>query len=170
MVNFKNIGDGSEVPLKTWQKLGDKVMINYSLLGDEILSIRYITGSQISNFKKQKINVRLAQAFILLIETKNIDYDVLKQCSIKDIQIFKNVLHYAKLLNTLKFDIKKTKLNAEEAKLRFNILQGELEAGNNSPDIIDELTKHIMPLLLEYNIIPKTTYDELMNELLDFYK
>jgi hypothetical protein len=131
-----------------WMTFGSKFMINVKLLEKNTLLLKYQTYSPIVWLKRRKVNDEFKNFMVELLDTNTINYGLLKLCLEEDVNLFKQIIEKGKLTKSLNFDIHQTEPTKEDLKERFEILKGEILAGNDNPaikqkclDVINQLFK-----------------------------
>jgi hypothetical protein len=158
------IDQGVEIKTKARWKTFGKFIINVIDLDEMILNIRYISGSQVPKFKKVDITEEFYNLLSHLLDTGEINYEVIKQLSDKEKGLVDKLITSAGLKKQLNYKKSKTEPSILDLKNRYNVLSGEIEAGNNSPDIKKELID-IIKLLVDKKIINKLDSIEMINEI-----
>ena len=146
-----------------WKTFG-KFIINYNDLDDLKLNIRYISGSQVPKMKKQDISIELYNVISSLIDTGEINYTLIKDLKDKEKELLDDLIIRAGLKKQLNYKASKTEMSTSDLKNKFNILSGEIEAGNNSPKVKQDLTEVINKLVAK-RVISKANAVEMLNEL-----
>lgn len=146
-----------------WKTFG-KFIINYNDLDDLKLNIRYISGSQVPKMKKQDISIELYNVISSLIDTGEINYTLIKDLKDKEKELLDDLIIRAGLKKQLNFKPSKMEMSTSDLKNKFNILSGEIEAGNNSPKVKQDLTEVINKLVAK-RVISKANAVEMLNEL-----
>jgi hypothetical protein len=145
-----------------WITFGPKFMINIKLLGkSNTLLIKYQTYSPIGWLKRRKINDEFKNFLLELLDTNTINYGLLKLCLEEDIATFQQIIEKGKLTNTLKFDKNEAEPTKEDLKERFNILKGEILAGNDNP-YIKVKCKNVINQLFKLHMIDEVMKNELI--------
>lgn len=98
-----------------------------------------------------------------LVATGTISYGLLKQCSNSQIDMVERIVDKANMTDELKFDKANAIMNTKDVAERLEILQGEIEAGNNNEKIVIE-AKNVIHKLYLLKKIDMTTRDELLQE------
>lgn len=134
------VGDGIVLTRKSnWYELG-KICVNILHLEAHILQIRYRCGSQHPKFlSKLKISHELYNVLTMLIDTGSVDYTLCQQLNSDERAIFNDVIKYSKLTTQLKYKPLEIVPDKIFYKRRYNILSGEMESGNDSPIVKNEL-------------------------------
>ena len=145
-----------------------KFMINMNLLCDGILLVKYTkTYAPILSLKRTKISKEFKIFILDLLKNNKINYEMLKGCTQKDKSVFNNLINRSGVARQLEYDkdtVLNNKENESELKLKFQILQGEVIAGNNSEEIIEEL-KYVINELVQLNVINLKDSEELIAEI-----
>jgi hypothetical protein len=102
-----------------------------------------------------------------LIDTQEINYELIRQLDDDDKDLFNRIITASKLGKQLKYNILKSNVNIDFLKNRYMILQGQIEAGNTSPIIKSELAD-VVNKLVTFNVIKLSDSLEMIKELKDF--
>lgn len=113
------------------------------LMNDNRLSLKYPSGACVRGFPSQIITDTLRNLLVKLIEDQKVDYKLLQSLSKTDSELFYSLIQKAKLDNQLGLSGYKDTEYQDQLK-RFELLRGEILAGNNSPDIMKELKMLIL--------------------------
>ncbi len=134
------VGDGIALQRKSnWYELG-RLCVNILHLEAHILQIRYKCGAQHNKFlTKQKISHELYNVLTMLIDTGSIEYTLCQQLNSDERTIFNDIIKYSKLTTQLKYKPLEIVPDKIFYKRRYNILSGEMESGNDSPIVKNEL-------------------------------
>jgi len=148
-----------------WFSLSDTFMIHKKLLESNILLIKYSkTYAMLPWLKRTTISDTFKNVFLDIIDTGTINYDLLKKSTYNERDIFNKVMHKCRLSQALKYDESKAHFTNEELVEQFNIIKGEIIAGNNNKILLIEL-KTLMHELVKIGKITQTDFDEIMLEL-----
>jgi hypothetical protein len=108
------------------------------LINNNVLSVKYkSTRNNHCNFLQQRISQSLSD-IIQDILKKNLDERLLKTLNEKEKTILNQFLRICKIK-----DIVVNKSELEESNKQFDILLGEIEAGNTNPQIKAKLKEHL---------------------------
>ena len=146
-----------------WKTFG-KFIINYNELDDMKLNVRYISGSQVPKMKKQDISIEFYNVITTLLDTGEINYTLIKDLQDKEKDLLDNLITSAGLKKQLGYKPSKTEMSSTDLKNKYNILSGEIEAGNNSPKVKQDLTE-VINKLVSKRLISKANAVEMLNEL-----
>jgi hypothetical protein len=145
-----------------WITFGSKFMINIKLLEkNNTLLIKYQTYSPLGWLKRRKINNEFKNFLQELLDTNTINYGLLKLCLDEDITLFEQIIEKGKLTKTLKFNREECEPTKEDLKERFNILKGEILAGNDNPEIKVKC-KNVINRLFRLQMIDEVMKNELI--------
>ena len=150
------VGRGSPIPKEPTPQqrayLSDKFYIDLKKLDDNILSVKYTQNNAgIPNFKVQDISNDVKD----LVEDVICDrYDdrLFKKLGEKDRRIFQRFVRAVKIDLNVKDDDDKLRQQ------RYEILVGEFQSGNNSPENKNELKKYMVDALSEGKISRSNAY------------
>ena len=147
-------------------KIFGKFMVNMNLLSDGILLVKYTKSyAPVPPLKRTVISKQFTIFLTDLLNNNEINYHMLIACTQKDKAIFDNLVIRAGVNRQLDYNKDNvTKENESELKIKFQILQGEMIAGNNSEEIIHEL-KYVISELVQLKVISLKDSEELIAEL-----
>lgn len=160
----KQIQEGMGIePTPKFIKFG-KYYLNQHLLNDNIFSLRSGRGIQVNNLPSYKMSKDLSQIVRKMIGGSNPSYEELNKLSESEKQYLYKVSKASKILD--KVAIPTPSKDQEEKDIhRFNVLKGEIMAGNDSKDVIKEF-KVLALKLSRNNIIPRRQINEVLEDLL----
>ncbi len=139
------------------------LVVNMPLLENEsTLLIKYKSFSAIKGVKRIKLSPPYQQFWIQLVRNGEINYGLLQQCTVDDIDLFENLLK--KMRIKLRFDRSKAQVSTPELIERMHVLQGEIDAGNDNQIIKDECID-IVKRLNRIGKISNGDMDEIITEL-----
>ncbi len=110
------------------------------------------------------ISEEMSALLMNLIDTSEINFELGKQLSDYEKDILDQIMKISGLGKQLGFTKSKLEPSRPDLKMRYNVLVGEFEAGNNSPEVIKELME-IMNTLVRQNVIDPDQKDEMINEI-----
>ena len=123
--------------------------------------IRSKKGGGIPALPTEKVSKSLIKAVSKIIEGKSIDYNDIHELNDQEKEHLGNIVSKSHLAD--KFKIPKTcKVDTENN--RFEILKGEILAGNNSPSVIKEF-KLLIVKLMNQNRLPRRQGTEILLDL-----
>jgi rRNA-processing protein FCF1 len=156
--------DGIAIKNQTYKEFG-KFMINFVLLDDNILLIKYKKSyAPVPSLRRTIISDELKDMIIYLFDTGEIDYQSGQKLSKSEKDIFDLLIIKAGLKTQLKYNKEKMKDTAEDIIEEFNILKGQIIAGNDNPEIKDKI-KDVLSKLVNLNKINVETADDIINDL-----
>ena len=135
--------------------------ISLNKLNDNILNLQYKTGHSLNSFKNTIITDELKDIIKSIIDNKFND-KMLKLLSNDEIYLFEKIIKYSQVLDNyeVKFLDEQNKRDHE----RFQILKGELLAGNDNPKIKTEM-KQILTRYLDNNKISQKEFLKIISNL-----
>lgn len=138
-----------------------KFMINTKLLYDDILLVKYKKSyAPVPSIKRTKISSLLTSILQDLIITYNINYDLLNGLDENEEELFGNLLNRAGLTIQLKYNKNLIKLTPQKLVDKYNILKGQIIAGNNNGEIIKQI-EDLLPKLVEVNRLTEEKAEEI---------
>jgi hypothetical protein len=156
--------DGIAIKNQTYKEFG-KFMINFVLLDDNIVLIKYKKSyAPVPSLRRTIISDELKDMIIYLFDTGEIDYQSGQKLSKSEKDIFDLLIVKAGLKTQLKYNKEKMKDTAEDIIEEFNILKGQIIAGNDNPEIKDKI-KDVLSKLVNLNKINVETADDIINDL-----
>ena len=132
------------------------------LYHENILSIKHRNKSSIGGLPNVKVSDKFVNIIMNLMENIHPRHEDINRLSTPERQLYDRIIHLASLQKTVPNAGDKT-LN--EMKKRLHLLEGEIEIGNNNPDIIKEIKKILSYLKALGAITPKQ-----MNEYIKQFK
>lgn len=154
-----------KVFLKRNNKRFGKLQINVSELYKNKLMVAYVSGSPFQKIKTKTISEDLASILIDIIETEGkneINEDILGRLSSEERDIFSTIIDYSGLRSYLRLKNKPRTIN--QCIARFQVLQGSIEAGNDSIEVIKEAVE-LLKILVLANKIDKEEADTIIESL-----
>ena len=138
-----------------------KLQINVMKLLDNKLMVLYETGSPFSRYiKTRTISPEFASVLLNLIDTNELNYEMIKRLTEEEKKLFNIIMTQSGAKTELKY--KEPELTEEDLLKRFELLQGSIQAGNNS----NEVLKEGIDILKRLNKIGRID-DEQLNEILN---
>jgi hypothetical protein len=136
------------------------VLISYTNLKyKNILTIKTHLGKTIGGLPNKKISAKLTSILLNLLERINPTHEELYRLSPEERHLYDRLVNLGRLHTELPNTNEKS---VSELKKRLKLLEGEIEIGNNSPQIIQEI-KHILKMLKEFNVITEKQRKEYEN-------
>lgn len=138
-----------------------KFMINTKLLYDDILLVKYKNSyAPVPTIKRTKISSLLTSILEDLIITFNINYDLLNGLEENEQLLFSNLLQKAGLAIQLKFNKQLIELTPQKLVDKYNILKGQIIAGNTNKEIIKQI-EELLPKLIKANRLTEDKAEEI---------
>jgi polyhydroxyalkanoate synthesis regulator phasin len=153
---------GIEVKQVNYMQLG-KFMINMKLLDRNDLLIKYLSYAPVYQLKRQKVSDDLRDLLHNLLTTGEVNYELGKKMSIHEKELLNDLIIRAGLKIDLKFDKKKLQEKISDIVEEFKILQGEIIAGNNNPQLISNI-KNVIEKLVYHGKLTQIQANEIMEE------
>ena len=116
--------------------MNDKYFIDKNKLDNNIIELRYIKNKHLTKIKTQYISDNLKLVINSIVEKQQFNNEDYKKLNAKE----KNLLQA--ILNMLEIN-SQIDSNSEFDK-EFKILMGEIDAGNNSPELKNKLKQYII--------------------------
>ena len=155
------VGKGINYTQEPKYKTFGKYIINWNkLIQDDIFNVKYPSGGAIPHFKPTRITDKFQDFLIDFVEKNGINSKLYDQDPEDEKRLFESVTTGAGVFH--KLQLKKRKLDDDADQTRFEILRGELQSGNNSPIIQNELRKIIMKFINEKRITKTEGYEILL--------
>lgn len=148
--------------VKPYTQFGRYFINKYRLEGEGIVAFRQPSGNTIGTLPTEKVSKPLAKVIRTLVGKGIPSYEDISELSKED----KVKLHH--ICKTCKVNspaVPKMKGEGEAEEDRFNILRGEIIAGNDSPKIAKEFKVMLLKFVNEGRI-PRRQANEILQELL----
>jgi len=113
------------------------------------LSVRTHLGKTIGGIPNAKISNKLTSILLNLFENLHPTHEDINRLSAEERHLYDRVVHLGKLNTRLPHTNEKT---VADLKKRLKLLEGEIEIGNTSPQLITEI-KHILKSLKDLHVI-----------------
>ena len=151
-------------PIKSYIPFG-RYVLNRHKLNDNILMIKRMKGGAINSIPTTHISSGLSKALKHFVDTQlPPNYDMISDLSKEDKELLHRVAKQAHLLD--KMNIPTPNLTEEEQENhRFDILKGEINAGNDSKDVIKEF-KLLLLKFIHKNKLPRRQAQEILVDLI----
>jgi hypothetical protein len=151
-------------PIKSYIPFG-RYVLNRHKLNDNILMIKHMKGGAIGAIPTTHISSGLSKALKHFVDTQlPPQFDMISDLSKEDKELLHRVAKQAHLLD--KMNIPTPNLTEEEQENhRFDILKGEINAGNDSKDVIKEF-KLLLLKFIHKNKLPRRQAQEILLDLI----
>ena len=158
-----------EVGLKVtnikWIEFG-KLLLNLDMLNHKkTLSVKYKSGAGIAKLRKtENLSEEFVSIINQLIDNKIFNYNLAKELDTNEKEMLINLLFISGLGKEFKIDPSQMNETIEEVKKRFNIIQGQIIAGNNNPLLLKKGVNLIRELI-KFGVILESEGNEIIKEL-----
>jgi len=150
-------------PSPKYIKFG-KYYVNNHLLNDNILSLRTSKGTQIPKMTSYKMSTGFGVVIQKIIKGSSPSYEELNSLTDEEKQYLYKVSKSSNILDKIAIPTPSKAVEEKEIH-RFNVLKGEIMAGNDNKDVIKEF-KVLALKLSRNNILPKSKISEILEDLL----
>jgi hypothetical protein len=149
---------------KPYTQLGRYFINKRRLINDNVIMFRQPSGNTISVLPTEKVSPALADILTALTENKIPSYESINRLSDDDKD---KLAHVCQVCRVESPSVPKNKVKSanQQEEDRFNILRGEIIAGNDSPKIAKDL-KILLLKFMNEGRIPKRQANEILQELL----
>lgn len=142
-----------------------KFIINMNLLNKNILLLKYKNSyAPIPNLRRTMISDDLKNMVFYLLDTGEINYQTGMSLNNLEKEIFDILISKSGLNIMLKYDKNKMKEDLDLIIEQYEILKGEIIAGNDNPKIIKDL-KDILRKLVKYKKVSQSDAEDILKEL-----
>lgn len=142
-----------------------KHLINKHRLDDNIIAIKRNGGSVIPSLPSQRVSKNVANIIRKLLHGKTPEYDDYNSLNNDDKLILDKIAKETQIKDRLQLP-KPNKDEQDKDVNQFEILKGEILAGNDNPDIVKKF-KTIILKLSHQNLLPKGQAKELLMDLIN---
>lgn len=142
-----------------------KHLINKHRLDDNIVAIKRQAGSGIPSLPSQRVSNNVAEVLKKLLSNKAPTYDDLNELNNDDKLILDKIAKETQIKDRLQLP-KPIKAEQDKDVNQFEVLKGEILAGNDNPDIVKKF-KRIILKLSHQNLLPKGQAKELLMDLIN---
>ena len=149
--------------MKSYVKLGKHCVHRHKLIHDGILQIRRKSGTTLNHIPTQKISKALAVVLIKLIGTDHPSFEDMQNLEDNDKSLMNKIIKATKIDDRIMLPTPK-RTNDEKDWNRFQILVGEIQAGNNADGVVKEL-KGLLLRMSHSNRLPKRQVREILLDL-----
>ena len=153
---------------KVDNKLG-RYLISTHALGKGVLDLRYQSGSVIPQFPKKMISSTFQQILYDILYDNKFSEEDFNKLEEYEKHLFDDLLKFSKTDKKEHLALYRHKKYSDKARdmdvKRFNILRGELLAGNNAPALVKEL-KALLYKMSEQKMIGNAEFNKKMRLIL----
>lgn len=155
---LKNLIEGEVEKPKPFIPFGRFVIHRYDLDSGK-LNMKTPKGGVINKIPSQKISQGLASVLKTIGKGILPDYDKVNGLRDEDKETLHKVITHSRLTDKVSVPTPKSKTEEEQMADRFDILKGEIVAGNDNPKIVKELKMLLMKLINTGRIPRKEAHD-----------
>ena len=148
------------IPKETYSQFG-RYIINNHRLNDDVIMLRSKKGAVIPYIPTQKVSKNLIKCVSKIVNGGNLDYKDINQLNEEEKEHLHTIINKSQLAD--KFKIPQN-CKIDEENHRFEVLKGEILAGNNSPKAIKEF-KLLIVKLMNNNRLPRRQGVEILTDL-----
>ena len=139
-----------------------KYVLHIPSLEKNILNVKYNSLTNVQMFPRRKISTQFRDFIINILDTEQMDHNVFKQLTENESNLFHELCRYAGVCNMLGLGLPPVVKDKDMD--RFDLIKGEIIAGNNSPQLLRELKRYILQFLAENKMNKKEAY-QLLGEI-----
>ncbi|NBP02410.1 MAG: hypothetical protein EBU90_20295, partial [Proteobacteria bacterium] len=151
----------SYTPHKKYSEFG-KYVIHLPSLKKNIINLKYPSLASIPQIKQQLVNKDLRDFIEDALENGDINKVLYEKLKTEDKKLFNKLCKMAGIDDSLKLDRGYDSEDDEEVK-RFELVKGELIAGNDAPEIIHEMKSLLLKFMSEGKIPKNQAHDLLVH-------
>lgn len=148
---------------KSYVGLGKHFIHRHKLMHDGILQIRRKSGTTLNHLPTQKISKPLSIILIKLIGNDNPSFEDMQKLEDNDKSLLNKIIKHSRIDDRLMLPTPE-RTEEEQEWNRFQVLVGEMQAGNNSPELVKEL-KGLLLKMAHTNRLPKGQVREILLDL-----
>lgn len=141
-----------------------KFMMNMELLEKNILLVKYKSYAPVPTIRRTEISDELKDLIHYLFDTGEIDYQSGQKLKQSEKTILDKLIIKSGLNLQLKYNPNKLDDDIDAIIEEFEILKGEIIAGNDNPKIKEDI-KEILIKLVKLNKITKAIADDILQDL-----
>jgi hypothetical protein len=149
--------------LKSYVPLGKHFVHRHKLIHDGILQIRRKSGTTLNHLPTQKISKPLAVVLIKLVGTDHPSFEDMQKLEDDDKALMNKIIKSTKIDDRLMLPTPE-RTHEEQEWNRFQILVGQIQAGNNADGIVKEL-KGLLLRMAHSNRLPKRQVREILLDI-----
>jgi hypothetical protein len=161
-VRTKKIGTGIRLEKEPSYKEFGKYCIHMpQLLNKDVLNVKYHSLGGIPDFKPLAISENYKDLMVDLLTNNKLNHSLYKQLPLQEKKHFEKVSIGAGIFNKLGI----SKLHNDDDKKdmeRFELVRGEIEAGNDNPKLLKEMKHFVIKFLNDGKITKQTAFNLLL--------
>jgi hypothetical protein len=161
-VRTKKIGTGIRLEKEPSYKEFGKYCIHMpQLLNKDVLNVKYHSLGGIPDFKPLAISENYKDLMVDLLTNNKLNHSLYKQLPLQEKKHFEKVSIGAGIFN--KLGISKLHNDDDKKELeRFELVRGEIEAGNDNPKLLKEMKHFVIKFLNDGKITKQTAFNLLL--------
>jgi hypothetical protein len=140
------------------------VAINKHKLADGILMLRNPSGGALADLPSHRISEKLAKVFKTIVGGSNPSFEDIAELADHDKDHLHKVLHRTKQLDRISVPKPKIRSENEKELNRFEILRGEIMAGNDNKHLVREF-KVLLIKLMNRGLVPKRQAHDILIDI-----
>lgn len=142
-----------------------RYLVNQKMLGDGIFSIKSVGGYRVPDVPATRLSKPLQGVITKMIKGGNLSYDELNTLTEPEKVFLHKVSKKSNIID--KFSIPTPSMDTKDKDIHdFEVMKGEILAGNDNKDLVKKFKSHILKLSRE-EILPKKEVSEIMEILLE---
>ena len=145
-------------------KFGDLQLQLNKLYYKNFLSLRDNNNINIPSFKQVKVSDEFVRLIMNLVKGKFPSKSELEQLNSNEKNLFDRIIHLAKLHKNSSLEKHLDKNIVDELKSKLSLIEEDINAGNNSKELVKDMEKILM-ILVDYGCI---TYKNAKKHILQF--
>ena len=153
------LGYGLE-KIPEYSKLGKLLLNTHKVYYKNILSIKHHNNLSIAGFKNIKVSEKFVKIIMNLLKNIHPTINDINSLSIQEKQLYDRIIYLASLNKEIPHTNDKTINNLKN---KLELIEGEIEAGNNNPSLISELYI-IIHSLKDFGILSPKDIKEYMKQ------
>ena len=140
------VDNSKAVPSKEVYIPFGRYILNEIRLSDGILMIRTPKGGAIKALPTQKVSKKLQSIIDMILNKKNPSFEDMNDLTQQDKELLHSIVYHSRIQNTVSVPMP-DKCEVDRDLNQFEILRGEMVAGNDSPKMIKEFKTLILKLI-----------------------
>jgi hypothetical protein len=163
---LEHLTEGVVEKPKPYIPFGRFVIHRYDLENGK-LNMKTPKGAIVKEIPSQKISLNLGKVLHSIGRGILPDYDKVNSLKDDDKEVLHRVIHHSRMTDKVSVPTPKSKTEEEQISDRFDILKGEIMAGNDNPKIVKEL-KTLLMKLIGAGRIPRKEAHDILTDLASF--
>ena len=147
-------------PSETYVPFG-RFILNKHRLNNGVMMMRYAKGGAIKTIPTQKVKKSFVEVMNTILSKKNPSYDQIDKLDSDERNQLHSILHLARLDDQFSVPVPS---DIDQDNNRFEILRGQIIAGNDNPDLIKDF-KFLLMKLMTNGRIPRREGHDILADL-----